>query len=243
MSNYQLESNETVLYKGPMLDFSGKEAHYPIGATISYELILTNLNMVFITKVKKILAKEETSSIVVPMETIKIYDGKPQIKQKSTNFEVYFSDCEYAFSLPNKLEAVKFHNKIMELTTGKSVSIRNSEKFKSAVNLVDNTLGIDSMGVVSGVLQNGVKGVIFGGITKKAESAKPSSKKIINKVLDVLGDDNGYEMKSAQPSKTESTNTINDTQIEAIKKLKDLLDMGILTQEEFDQKKKELLGL
>lgn len=34
-----------------------------------------------------------------------------------------------------------------------------------------------------------------------------------------------------------------DEKIEALKKFKDLLDMGILTQEEFDAKKKELLGL
>ena len=34
-----------------------------------------------------------------------------------------------------------------------------------------------------------------------------------------------------------------DEQIETIKKLKDLLDIGILTQEEFDMKKKEIMGL
>ena len=34
-----------------------------------------------------------------------------------------------------------------------------------------------------------------------------------------------------------------DQQIEMIKKLKDLLDCGILTQEEFDKKKKEIMGL
>lgn len=35
----------------------------------------------------------------------------------------------------------------------------------------------------------------------------------------------------------------NDNAIEAIKKFKELLDMGIITQEEFDAKKKQLLGL
>jgi hypothetical protein len=34
-----------------------------------------------------------------------------------------------------------------------------------------------------------------------------------------------------------------DEQIETLKKLKDLLDAGILTQEEFDAKKKEIMGL
>ena len=41
-------------------------------------------------------------------------------------------------------------------------------------------------------------------------------------------------------------NTINpeeslDAKIETLKKLKELLDIGILTQEEFDAKKKELI--
>lgn len=34
-----------------------------------------------------------------------------------------------------------------------------------------------------------------------------------------------------------------DAQIETLKKLKELLDAGILSQEEFDAKKKQVLGL
>ena len=34
-----------------------------------------------------------------------------------------------------------------------------------------------------------------------------------------------------------------DSQIETLKKLKELLDAGILSQEEFDRKKREVLGL
>lgn len=48
-------------------------------------------------------------------------------------------------------------------------------------------------------------------------------------------------LKKDEPDKQESS-SISDS-VEAIKKLKELLDMGILTQEEFDKKKKELLNL
>ncbi len=243
MSNYQLESNETVLYKGIMVDFSGNEKRHSIGVTVSYELILTNLNIVFVTKLKKLLSKEEVSNIIVPINTIKIYEGKPQIKQKNTTFELYFSNKEYTFSLPNKLEAVKFHNKIMELVTGKSMSVRNSEKFKSAVELVDNTLGIDTLGTVTGVLQNGVKGVLFGGISKKAENSKPLSKKIINTVLDVVDNVNTTQAKGIEQIKNDNFDSVNDEKIETIRKLKSLLDSGALSQEEFDAKKKDILGL
>ena len=34
-----------------------------------------------------------------------------------------------------------------------------------------------------------------------------------------------------------------DEQIENLKKLKELVDMGVLTQEEFEAKKKEIMGL
>ena len=48
---------------------------------------------------------------------------------------------------------------------------------------------------------------------------------------------------TAKQTKNENTNSINDDQIETIKKLKDLLDSGVLSQEEFDTKKKEILNL
>ena len=242
MENYQLAVNETVLYRGTLVNYSGKEKHN-FTSTVNYELILTNLNMIFVTKVKKMLSKEELSYNIIPIETIKIYNDKPQIKQKGTDFEIYFTDQEYSFSLQNKIEAIKFHNKIMELVTGKSMSIRNSEKFKSAVNIVDDTLGIDSLGAVTNVLQNGVKGVIFNGISKKTMPTKPSTKKIINSVLDVIGDDKNSKVENAKSNPNKESNQINDAQIETIKKLKDLLDSGVLSQEEFDTKKKEILGL
>lgn len=45
------------------------------------------------------------------------------------------------------------------------------------------------------------------------------------------------EIKSNQPTMS------FDEQIETLKKLKELVDMGILSQEEFDKKKKEIMGL
>lgn len=49
----------------------------------------------------------------------------------------------------------------------------------------------------------------------------------------------GLNSSNAQQSQSMSL----DQQIESLKKLKELLDAGILTQEEFDQKKKEIMGL
>lgn len=46
-----------------------------------------------------------------------------------------------------------------------------------------------------------------------------------------------------QPAAQEATTNSLDNQIETLKKLKELLDAGILSQEEFDAKKKQVLGL
>lgn len=59
----------------------------------------------------------------------------------------------------------------------------------------------------------------------------------MGQALSPNGDLNGVTSNSEQPQMTV------DEQIEAVKKLKELLDEGILTQEEFDKKKKEIMGV
>ena len=44
-------------------------------------------------------------------------------------------------------------------------------------------------------------------------------------------------------SKTQDTKQTNISQADELKKFKELLDNGVITQEEFDAKKKQLLGL
>ena len=63
-----------------------------------------------------------------------------------------------------------------------------------------------------------------------------------------LGNGGGmvYGMNIAQnlgPTVETKSKMSLDEQIETLKKLKELVDIGILTQEEFDAKKKEIMGL
>ena len=52
------------------------------------------------------------------------------------------------------------------------------------------------------------------------------------------------EKKELEEAKLENKKeNNNDNKFEEVKKYKDLLDSGIISQEEFDKKKKELLGL
>ena len=49
-------------------------------------------------------------------------------------------------------------------------------------------------------------------------------------------------MKKKEQTNKKSLSSVNE-QLEALKKAKELLDAGVLTQEEFEKKKKELLDL
>lgn len=89
---------------------------------------------------------------------------------------------------------------------------------------------------ISAVATSSMKGIAVG----------TSSGKIIFKAIENYIDvhkeitsllANKQDAPAAQPSKAEGNN------LEDLKKLKELLDGGIISQEEFDAKKKELLGL
>lgn len=49
--------------------------------------------------------------------------------------------------------------------------------------------------------------------------------------------------QNTQPAQNGSAPAANGSEAEQLKRLKDLLDAGVLTQEEFDAKKKQVLGL
>ena len=63
-------------------------------------------------------------------------------------------------------------------------------------------------------------------------------KKIVEAINSALLDLDKYSRESQS-----STSNSENSSLDEIKKLKELLDSGIITQEEFDLKKKELLGL
>lgn len=62
-------------------------------------------------------------------------------------------------------------------------------------------------------------------------------------ILEVTEDNNTEIKKEENAQQTQSTPTPATLSIEEIKKYKDLVDMGIISQEEFDAKKKQLLDL
>ncbi len=236
MENFVLQPNESVLYKGEGRFANRNES---LLSSQRLEIILTNLNLVFVEKTKKVFSKEQVAVEAHPVEEIKIYNGVPQIKQKNTMAEIYFTNEEKSISFFSKHELHKFVNAVNRLLTGKSMAVRGADKVKNAVNLVDDTLGVNTMGAVKTIVENGVVGAVFHGLGKQHRSQKNETvfKQVVSATVDSL------EQKEVSQKSGEKESIPVDKQIEMVKKLKELLDAGIINQEEFDMKKKEIMNL
>lgn len=245
MENFSLHPDESVLYKGEgRLLNKNEKSLASLSATTNTEVLLTNQNLVFIRKTKKLFAKEQAEVETYPISDIKIYNETPQLKQNGSCVEIYFICGEKVFDFFSKHEAHTFIKKAYELLTGKSMAVRGAEKVKSALNLVDNTLGIDTVTTVKNVIENGMTKSVVGGLGKgvshtadgirMAREAKNIASDLFGKIKPAL---------PAEQSPETNPSASYEEQIAAIKQMKELLDAGILTQEEFDAKKKEILGL
>lgn len=53
------------------------------------------------------------------------------------------------------------------MLTKTTTAKREAEKVKGAIDLIDDTLGIDTRGVIKGITENGIKGTLINGIIKK----------------------------------------------------------------------------
>lgn len=124
------------------------------------------------------------------------------------------------------IESIELSPESRELVKNYSANKMNVSAFEGISQQASNTAAQQK--IAQGVQDNGLgdgAGLIFGmnlaqGLNPQTAAAAPPS---------VL----------ATPTQEPSL----DEQIEAVKKLKDLVDSGILTQEEFDLKKKQVMGL
>jgi hypothetical protein len=125
MANYNLQPNESIIMKSDRV--SHKEGIF--SAYYTDELILTNLNIVLISKG----AFGNTKNIqTYPVNQIKVFNGQAQAilaKQKngSSHLEVYFLNGQESFGFENKKEINRWVDNINQLVTGNPVDIQASE--------------------------------------------------------------------------------------------------------------------
>lgn len=234
MEDYALQPTEVVLFRGRAA--LG-------GAGLYSEVLLTNINLVQVTRTKKMFSKEQVNINVFPVESVKIYNSIPQIKQTSSKVDIFLTTSEIALSFESRSEARKFFNATYELVSGKSMSQLDADKVRGTLGLVDSALGIDTIGTIKNVMEKGVFGTIFSGLGKISRGQGAGGSTLTEAVSITQGLIGGTVSEEAS-LKAETVSSISfDDQIETLKKFKDLLDTGVITQEEFDAKKKQVMRL
>lgn len=157
MANFELTAEEVVLYEGTVTSKNYKG---------SLQLTLTSAKII-IEQDKGVFKKVRELVDIVELAAVKVYNDAAQIKQHGSDVEVQTTAGNITFTFSGLFEARKFTGKAIDAITGTTLAQRVSNKTKGAFDMVDDTLGLDTRGTIKGVLEQGVKGVIFNGIGKK----------------------------------------------------------------------------
>lgn len=155
--NYEINVDEVILYEG-VIGFSKQNKNI--------KFILTSKKMIFEREVGIFKKKKELID-VIPLEKIKIFNGEVQIKQNFSKLEIQTIDRNISIFFSNIIEAKKVNTKLVDMLTKTTTAKREAEKVKGAIDLIDDTLGIDTRGVIKGITENGIKGTLINGIIKK----------------------------------------------------------------------------
>lgn len=132
------------------------------------EVVLTNYNLILVNRTKKRLLPEHVETDTYPLSEIKIYNGKPHFVQKDKSVEIFFINGERTLYFSSKPEMRKLVDKVISLITGKNSFTRATDKVKGAVGVVDDALGIDSVGMAKSLATS----VLPSGITDKIKANK-----------------------------------------------------------------------
>lgn len=162
MNNYEIDNDEVILYEGKV----GYNKNY-----IDVEFKLTSKKMIF-EKQKGLIKKTKELIDIVPLDKIKVYNDVVQIKQKMNELQVQTIDKNFSIYANGILEAKKIITKIIDTVTGTTVSKRGTQKVNETIDLVDETLGLNTRDTVKGILENGIKGTLINGIKNKKKHSK-----------------------------------------------------------------------
>lgn len=240
MENYKLAEDEVCLCETDAYDEQAKQ---------NCDILLTNKYLLLTYSKQRLFRPTEYRTTRYSVNDVKYFNGEPQVKIKKRVVEVYFKNSEVKLNFDSKWFGTEnaLYNAFIKFLSGKNLAERGADKFKGAIKLVDDTLGIDTLGAARSAVEN-TTGVSLTSQSNNSSIGVSSSGNgtivggkigLIAQALDIA--------KSIIPNKKEKAGTVEDNKslsndkIETLKKLKELVDMGILTQEEFETKKKELI--
>ena len=178
MEEYILENHEILLYEGDVT-WKAKPG--------TSHLVLTNCAIVFKRKFKegKAFQKKWNQTVdIFPIQGVKTLNAEPQIKQMINTVTVQTVSGILEIEFNNPLAARKFASNLRESITGSATFERGAGKVKGAIGVVDDTLGIDTVDAVKGIVENGVVGTVLGGIKGK----KGGKKALVSGAMEIAAD-------------------------------------------------------
>ena len=163
--NYEIASDEIILFEGHAGYKEDKKG------SVSTRFTLTSKKMIFEKEIGFFKTRYELYK-EIKLSDIKIYNGEVQCKQQSDSVFIQTTNENISLFIGSILDARKVCSSIINTVTGTTIAERGSNKVKKAIDLVDDTLGIDSKGIVGGILQNGIKGTLINGFRNKKKQDK-----------------------------------------------------------------------
>lgn len=148
MKQYKLQENEVILFRDQIsILIDGKTP-----CKTETEILLTNLNLVFINKKKQVFKKDVFETEVYALETVKVYNEAPYIIRTNLIVEVYLLACEKFIKFTDKKKAKTFHDAAMKAVSGNSKFVRAIKKVKKEINDTEEALDVDITGTAKVVL-------------------------------------------------------------------------------------------
>lgn len=230
------------------------------------DLTLTNAQIVFTTETG--LFKKQIEIKRYPLDEIKIYKNIAQVKPSKPSagdryypVDIYFRDSCETFYLPprSKKDVELLVESINEVLTGQRIGFRPEDIGSLGIGRKLKGAKVpEAIGGVIGAAKPITEGLadavaplvpVASTIASSRVGARTGKLSTLMGVVDAvsrggLGDSPETPLKAdaRKEEPVEQDATIQE-QISALKNLKELLDEGILTQEEFDNKKKQILGM
>jgi len=199
-------------------------------------------------RLKENFGVDVTSVDVSTIEIDKTSEGYKELMQVTKNITSQTIQAETEAKLKNiadkqRIEIENYEENLRinreegQYAVHKQTQTENMAAFQVEKQAEVGIAGAEALGHMG---ENGAGNVNLGGSSNGFNPAAMMASMAVGNVVgqNIAGSMNGI-MNSSQ-------NNVNETKVdpyEEIKKLKTLLDEGIITEEEFNQKKKELLGL
>lgn len=155
--NYSLQAEEVILFEG---EAESKDYKGSLIVTLTSQKLIIEKETGVFKKIREIIEQ-------ISIADVKIYNGTAQIKQKGSNVEIQTIPKNITLEFSGIIEARKFTSKIIDTVTDSTVAQRVSNKTKDAIEIVDDTLGLDTRETTKSVLEQGIIGTILHGIGKK----------------------------------------------------------------------------